>query len=215
MRLEQVVELLQEVGFKIAVEDNLIYHDERKGTNLPLENYYALIKDGDKWNFCFVVQERRNEPEITVEKSFSIEEEALNHFFLHRLKRYYMDNYVLPHRRKLSGKKNWNENALVEAMKGLDIPITYLSTENEMNENSIYVTNTNGEWLSSFIGKDKNVIATAANGTKDENWFFELRLNQIYPLYLLDHYTAELIKKNILNHPYTDIEKANFLGYRV
>lgn len=216
MQTEQVILLLKQKDIIIREQENVVFHDNRLDMNIPLENHYGLVKsDNEQWNFCFIELERRNTPEFKIEKSFKSKEEALKFFFLNRIYRYYMDKYVIPSRDY--SIKRWNINTVIETMKKNNIPLCYLSYGNINNANSIYYYCANDEWCSAYIGKSNEIIAknTKDSHSKDKDWFFSLCLNSIYPLYLLDKYESELLKKNEISAPFSDIDRARFIGYNI
>lgn len=211
MRIEQVIDLLAEKGITIVKKDNIIYHDERVDTNIPLGNYYGIIYEEDKYKYCFVQQERKNIPQISIVKVFNREDEALTFFFLNRLKSYYVNTFVIPSRDY--SIENWDINMVLNIMKKNNIPLKYLSYDNIKHDNSIIYYMMNNEWYRGYIGKYGQMVAKNIKGQESKNRFFKLSLNDLYPLYLLDVYEEELLNKGRISHPFSDVDIANFIGY--
>jgi len=213
MKTKQVISLLSKKNIKIVDEGNIIYHDYRKVANVPLENHDAIILMDGVWKFCFVELERRNEPDIQVKKSFSSKSDALEHLFLNRLYWHWLFKYVVPNRDSVD--KLWNIDVLREIMKDLSIPEKYLCTPEKLHEKSICVFKKDGKWFEAYIGTNKQMFESSEEGFDDEDWFFSIRINSIYCLYLLDKYTEELLKRKKIKVPFSDIQIANFLGYDI
>lgn len=215
MNTEQVIRLLGDKNIKIVNEGNKIFYDERIKNDIPLQNHYAILENGNKWVIGLVKVERVNIPEFTIENTFSCKEEALTYFFLFLLRKYYLNQYVYPARdRSIS---EWDINVILDVMKRNNIPQKYLSYNNIHNENSAYYYEHDGEWFRGYIGHSGELVAKNENGFNQEekNWFLSLSLNDLYPLYLLDQYEQVLLEKQEIVRPFSDIERAQFLGYRL
>jgi hypothetical protein len=215
MKVEQLIRLLDEKSIKIVATNDVMKHDWRDDLSVPLENYDAIIKQNSVYKFCKIRGERRKIPEIIVMRELSDEDEACNFFFLNRIFDYYIDKYVIPSRDY--SIKHWEINTIIETMKKNNIPLHYLSYENNKKVNSIYYYMENNMWFHAFIGQTGEIIAKNPHGIREEekDWFLSLCLNNIYPLYLLDNYEKELLEGNEISKPFSDIEKARFIGYNI
>jgi hypothetical protein len=215
MELEQLITILGKKKIKITKHNNEVKHDWRDIPNIALEDYDTIVKDNNTYKFCKVRGERRDTPEVTVVRNFLSEDEAYNFFFLNRLYSFYMDKYVIPSRDY--SIKHWNIDNIIETMKINSIPLHYLSYNKINNPNSIYYYIEKNEWFSGYVGKSCDIIAKYSQGTKieEKDWFLSLCLNSIYPLYLLDIEEKELLTKKEITEPFSDEERARFIGYNI
>jgi len=206
----QLVELLKEKGMRIIIAKDKIYHDYRIVADTPLYSYEGISLISNKWSLCIFDKERSN-GEMEVLKQFSSKEEAITYWFIRKIYRFFMDSFVIPSRNREI--KNWTVNTVVEEMKRIGIPLTYLSYGDKVNKNSILFSKENDKWLSGYVNHKEELVFKTNNGTSDDNWYLSLFGNRIYTLYLFDLYTEELNKREINIKKITDQERLILLGY--
>lgn len=214
MDLELAKKLLSEKHLTLVDHDDKIYYDNREDLSVPLENHYGINFINNEWAFCFIQLERRNIPDIEILKKFENKSDAMDHLFLHVIRRYFFDKYIIPSRK--SGCQINNLESLKIKMSELFIPEYYLCEKEKSKEHSICFYKTNDGWFESFIGVKNETIATSKKGFPDEALFFSnARLNSIYSLYLLDIYIKELLEISNIILSYSDYQIANYLGYNI
>lgn len=214
MDLELAKKLLSEKHLTLVDYDDKIYYDNREDLSIPLENHYGINIINNEWTFCFIRLERRNVPDIEILKKFENRSDAIDHLFLHVIRSYFFDKYIIQSRK--SGCQINNLESIKIKMSELFIPEHYLCDKEQLKEHSICFYKTNNGWFESFIGVKNEIIATSKKGFPDEALFFSnTRLNSIYSLYLLDMYIKELLEVSNIIISYSDYQIANYLGYNI
>lgn len=205
MNIRIVHQLFEEKGINMIVTDTLL--DEHLA---PHESYYKLQFEEGKWKFIYVQWERKNGEEKVL-KEFDDEKVASRFFYLHRLRSYYLLQYIFPFKQDENNEDinvsdpKFNFSNLKEALRRLKIPEEYYSLNGELKEHSMVLEKVNEEECKvKFIGESYKVISETMTL---ENWeAYDEVYKGAYYIYLLDQECQDLIDRKIIDRRFSDEE---------
>lgn len=209
MEIKQAYSLLTNLGVPTAATDISI--EERAGQG---ENIYRLRKREDVWEFLFVRYEK-SDGEEKLQATFYDRDTAVKFYFLYELSSYFSRNYTQPFKTKnediFKGIRNFSLNKLKEAFHRLDIPNEYYSLDGNV-KNHCFVLEKINECKSKINFFNINGIVLVETMVLD-NWSaYSSMYQDVYMLYLLDHYYQKLTENGKIQHKLTDEDYKMFLN---
>jgi hypothetical protein len=210
MKLEDMIQLLEEKNIKIVVSDREIWHDERTTDYIPPYDHYAIIKENGKWCYVLSKVERVTKPETNILKEFDNEGSAIKYMFLKRLGFYFFKNVVSP-QSDLS-IEHWNFEIVLNELRKNDVPERYFSCNNKLNTNSIYYYYEDDLLFFGYLGHDGKLLTKSKGFSEIEmNWTINAGFDYAYLIFLLDEYEKEINERGF-EIRFNDRDRIGFLG---
>lgn len=165
----------------------------------PYENYLQVLKDGLSWEYSEVDFERKPGPQKENIANFNNEEQALQYFFMHLLKKSYFKQ-IFPPNNPAHQIKDLNE--LKQYLYALGVTDEYFSLDH-VKPIEIYADLVSNDHIEiSFINSLNQKSFTTMPLPINRGIFAMYKFT--YSLFLLKQVEKRLLEENIINKAFSD-----------